>query len=223
MPDLRDARDRSTRPIIEAEAVTVRHSGVPALDAVTLAVRAGVSVAVVGPNGAGKPTLLRVLAGLQRPCSGAVRRPDGGPGRRCPRPGVAYVPQRSTARWDLPVSVLDAVLAGRWGLRCGRRYGRDDRRDALAALDSLGVAHLAHRRVGSLSGGQAQRALLARARPASEPAPARRAARRPGRSGRVGAGGRGGPAGGTAGGGGLRPARARPGAGLQRALVGAPG
>ena len=148
---------------LEARGLTVHYGRRCAVSAVDLTLVAGEAVALVGLNGAGKSTLLRALADLQ-PAQGTVHveaphchhRPRGAP--------VAYVPQRSTARWDLPMSVLDVVLTGRHQFRRrGRRYAASDTAAALAALDRLGAADLQRRPVAELSGGQAQRVLLARA------------------------------------------------------------
>lgn len=152
-----------TVPLLEATGLSVDYGRRRALTDVSVTLYAGEAVALVGLNGAGKSTLLRVLAGIQA-ASGEVfvhrrhcpHEPTSGP--------VAYVPQRSSARWDLPVSVLGAVLAGRHRFRrTGRPYTSHDRASALESLDRLGLAGLAHRPVGQLSGGQQQRVLLARA------------------------------------------------------------
>lgn len=148
---------------LDASGVTVHYGRSCALRDVDVSLSAGEAVALVGLNGAGKSTLLRTLAGLQ-PAAGVVQvhaahchhRPRGAP--------VAYVAQRSTARWDLPMTALDVVLAGRHLFRRRfRGYCAADVAAAVAALDRLGVADLRRRPVGELSGGQAQRVLLARA------------------------------------------------------------
>jgi ABC-type Mn2+/Zn2+ transport system ATPase subunit len=155
---------RSTSPaLLEAVGLGVDHGGVTALADVSVTLHAGEAVALVGLNGAGKSTLLRVLAGLQAARGQVVlhqahchHEPQSEP--------VAHVAQRSTARWDLPVTVLDAVLTGRHRFRrFARPYSTRDRRAALDSLDQLGIGALASRPVGRLSGGQAQRVLLARA------------------------------------------------------------
>jgi len=125
-----------------------------ALRDVTFAVRAGESLAVLGPNGGGKTTLLRALLG-ELP----VRR---GQVALAGRP--AYVPQGERTRLDFPVSALDVALMGAYG-RTGllRRVSRSDRRLAAEALERVGMAGEADARFGTLSGGQRQRVLIARA------------------------------------------------------------
>jgi len=156
-----------TPPLLQAHGLQVDLGGRRVLDDVELALHAGEAVALVGLNGAGKTTLLRALAGLVGGRGEVVVHRQHCHHDRLRRPRhagtVAYVAQRSTARWDLPVSVLDAVLSGRHRFRRpGRRWSSADREAALAALDRMGVVDLARRSVGQLSGGQAQRVLLAR-------------------------------------------------------------
>lgn len=149
--------------ILRARDLTAHHRGRTALQHVDLTLRRGEAVALVGLNGAGKTTLLHVLAGLQ-PHTGQVtlvRQHCHHALRAAP---VALVPQRSAARWDLPVTVLEAVLTGRHRFRRRwRRYAPSDLAAARTALHRLDVADLHRRQVGELSGGQAQRVLLARA------------------------------------------------------------
>jgi ABC-type sulfate/molybdate transport systems ATPase subunit len=128
-----------------------------AIDALDLA--AGERLAVLGPNGAGKTTLLRLVAGLERPSEGGVE-VDGVPlggAATGPRREVGYVTQRAAL---LSTSVQRNIeLPLSW-----RGVERNKRRTlARAALERLGVAHLANRRAASLSGGEAQRVSLARA------------------------------------------------------------
>jgi manganese/zinc/iron transport system ATP- binding protein len=147
---------------VEVEDLTVTYGDLVALWDVDLKVPAGVMMAVVGPNGAGKSTLIKAITGFIRPVAGGVRifgRPASSMRAR-----MAYVPQRTALDWDFPTDVLDVVIMGTYGtLGWGRRPGARERDMALRALDQVGMRPLSRRAIGELSGGQAQRVLLARA------------------------------------------------------------
>lgn len=151
--------------VVEIEDVWVYYREAAALRGVTMSVAPGSFLGLIGPNGGGKTTLIRVILGLIRPDRGRVRvfglSPDGlGPQRHL----IGYVPQRNVIDWDFPVSVLDVVLMGRYGrLGLVRRPSNVDRRIALDSLAAVGMADLANRPLGQLSGGQQQRVFLARA------------------------------------------------------------
>jgi manganese/zinc/iron transport system ATP- binding protein len=133
-----------------------------ALEGVSLRVPAGMHVALVGPNGSGKSTLLKAIAGVLDLLSGDIR-VHGQPVAACLH-RVAYLAQRGEIDWRFPVDVAGLVMTGRYvHLGWLRRPSSADRQRVAAALDRLGIGHLAHRQIGQLSGGQQQRALLARA------------------------------------------------------------
>lgn len=136
--------------------------GFPVLTHVDLAIERGERLAMIGPNGGGKTTLLRLLLGLLEPDTGWIEVLGRRPAQV--RRRLGYVPQHSTIDASVPASVLDVVLMGclrrsPWGLRFGRR----ERIRAQAALDCVGLSALADRQLRELSGGQCQRVLLARA------------------------------------------------------------
>ncbi len=118
---------------------------------------AGSLTALVGPNGAGKSTLLKAIVGMVRPHAGRI----GLTGIR--RADIAYLPQISDLDRSFPISVLDLVSLGAWR-RTGpfRRVGRADLARVEAAIAEVGLAGLEDRVIGTLSGGQLQRALFAR-------------------------------------------------------------
>jgi manganese/iron transport system ATP-binding protein/manganese/zinc/iron transport system ATP- binding protein len=128
--------------------------GADVLGGVDFSVAEGEIAAVLGPNGGGKTTLFRALLGELPFRSGEVTLAG--------RP--AYVPQTEGARLDFPVSAHDVALMGAYGRTPWfRRVGRDDRARADAALERVGLADRAPARFGTLSAGQRQRVLIARA------------------------------------------------------------
>jgi zinc/manganese transport system ATP-binding protein len=151
--------------LIEGRAVSVRNlsvtlGGRTVLDDVSLDLRWGEATALTGRNGSGKTTLLRAVAGLV-PGSGVILtggRPDGGPAR------LAHVPQQLGFDPAFPITVGRLVATGlRARLGPWRRAGRTDRAAVTAALIRVGLPGAASRAVGELSGGELQRAVLARA------------------------------------------------------------
>lgn len=138
------------------EAERLGHWFVPerwVLRRIDLRLEPGEVLAILGPNGCGKSTLLRCLAGLLAPREGRVRRRVD---------AVGYVPQAQQLAFDF--TVLEAVLMGRARfLRLGAVPGSADRHAARAALERVGLAHLAERPFSALSGGERQLALIARA------------------------------------------------------------
>ncbi len=150
------------RPALELRDLSYSYDGTPVIEGANLTVGCGEFVTVVGPNGGGKTTLIKLVLGLLRPDSGSVRvfgcRPEES------KPRMGYVPQRSDIDPSFPATVLDVVLMGRLGKT--RRFGMYTREDvdaAMAALVDVELAELPRRPFSKLSGGQRQRTLIARA------------------------------------------------------------
>ncbi len=138
---------------LEANNVSVRYGQRVAVREVSLAAAPGQIVALVGANGSGKSSLLRALAGLHR--HGGVIAWEGGH----PPPGaIGYMPQDGNTR--VALTAFEVVLLGRMGTLT-LRVDAADLAAAEAAMAELGVAHLAGRRIGELSGGQRQMVLIA--------------------------------------------------------------
>jgi len=136
--------------------------GLPALDNVSLTLHRGDYLAVIGPNGGGKSTLLKLLLGMLAPDSGLVRVFGGPPARARGRMG--YMPQLLKPRVDFPITVLDATLMGLADAATrGCRHRPEEVDRARHALERVGLAGHEQRRLAELSGGQQQRTFIARA------------------------------------------------------------
>ena len=147
--------------IVEFDQVSFSYGAIPVLEKATVSIRSGEFVSVIGPNGGGKTTLLRLMLGLIAPQTGTVRIFGDTPKRA--RQRIGYTPQYSKHDLDFPVSVMDVALMGcQEGNRFGR-YGKTEKAAALRALEEMELADLAQRPYSDLSGGQRQRVLIARA------------------------------------------------------------
>ena len=148
-------------PVVELDDVSFGYrAGVRVLEDVSLAVAAGEFVAIAGPNGGGKTTLLRLVLGLERPSEGTVRvfGQPAGKGARGAR--IGYLPQRSRLLGEAPVTVREIVSTGRlapagiWGPL--RRADRDavDARDRDASGSPTGPTHRCGRSPAACSSGR---------------------------------------------------------------------
>ncbi len=144
---------------IEMEDVSYSINGREILRDINLRVPVGELLAVIGPNGGGKTTLLKLITGQIKPVRGTVRvlgmRPEDA------RPRLGYLPQRSHFKTDFPIDVLQTVMIGAY--RKFEAPTDDDREKALRALEMVGMLEYMDRKIGELSGGELQRVLLARA------------------------------------------------------------
>ncbi len=150
-------------PIIQCDGVSFAYGELPTLTNVSFTVQALDTVSLVGPNGGGKSTLLKLILGLLSPQQGTIS--VFGTSPKQARSQIGYMPQHLQYDTDFPVSVMEVVLMGRarpgWaGLG---RYSRSDRSRCLELMAELGVESLATSSFSELSGGQRQRVLIARA------------------------------------------------------------
>lgn len=154
--------------MIDEQAISVKNISFgysrdePVLKNVSFEVQKGEFVGLIGPNGGGKTTLLKLLIGFLRPWQGDISI-FGQPATSYPN-GIGYVPQALHCDKQFPINVMDLVLGGRlsrlpwWG-----KFSKEDREAALFALEQVKLTDFRYRPFGTLSGGQAQRVLIARA------------------------------------------------------------
>jgi len=152
-----------TSPIVQINDLFFYYNGQEVLHDINFTVNQGDFVSIIGPNGGGKTTLVKLLVGLLTPARGTVRikgRAPGGNGTV-----IGYVPQSINHNLNFPASAMDVVMMGKYDPKKRLRFrnNREDRRQASAALDKMGMANYAGRKITDLSGGQRQRVLIARA------------------------------------------------------------
>jgi zinc transport system ATP-binding protein len=133
------------------------------LQGVDLRVETGEFLAIAGPNGGGKTTLLRLALGLERPARGQVRLFGEPADHFGERSRLAYLAQRAQLGVQAPATVREVVAAGRTPLRAFGRLGAEDRQAIDEAIERVGLALVARRPLTRLSGGQQQRAFIAKA------------------------------------------------------------
>jgi len=148
--------------VIELDHVWFSYQGSPVLVDVTFALPRGEFLGIIGPNGGGKTTLLRLMVGLLNPDRGTIRVLGQEPSVASSK--VGYVPQDTDFNRGFPISVLDVALMGRLSrLRRGRGYSKEDREKVEQILERVGMLEYRERPIGKLSGGQRQRVFIARA------------------------------------------------------------
>jgi zinc transport system ATP-binding protein len=150
------------KEVVKLEDVWVQYNGAPVLEGINLAIEQDDFLGIIGPNGGGKTTLLKVILGLISPSHGKVSVLGKAPEKS--RSKIGYVPQHNLFDRDFPISVRDVVLMGRYG-KSGlfRRYSTEDRRATQDALQTVGMLNYKERQMGKLSGGELQRIFIARA------------------------------------------------------------
>lgn len=162
LPEPPTAAAAETAPVLHLVDVSIRLGGRQILDRVSFALAPGRFTGLIGSNGAGKTTILRIVMGLRTPDTGRVLvggRPLARRGR-----AVGYVPQKIAIEPDAPLRARDLVALGLDGQRLGPRLPSRRRREQVEAmLDAVDATRFADERVGTLSGGEQQRVLIAHA------------------------------------------------------------
>jgi zinc transport system ATP-binding protein len=149
---------------VELDGVDFAYThGPPVLRGIDLEVSVGEFVAIAGPNGGGKTTLLRLALGLERPTRGRVRLFGEPADRFDDRKRLGYLAQRAQLGVQAPATVREVVAAGRSALKPFGRLGSADRETIDQAVERVGLSAVARRPLNRLSGGQQQRAFIAKA------------------------------------------------------------
>lgn len=146
-----------SKPIVILENISTGYGTKPVVEKVNLSILPNDFIGVLGPNGGGKTTLMKLILGLLQPYSGKVSFPSG-------RPATGYLPQVSQIDKSFPITVKELVSSG---LKDKNPWfphlGSSQRKRLQQMLDEAGLTKLASRPIGELSGGQLQKALLSRA------------------------------------------------------------
>ncbi len=145
--------------------VSFSYDGRPALQNITLHVKQGSTLGIIGPNGGGKSTLMKLILGSLTPDAGSISILGMSPKNACARGDlVGYVPQRHLLNWSFPITVRQVVQLGLFGKKgLFGHFSKTDRQKVQEALQSVNMQHLAEQPIGGLSGGQQQRVFIARA------------------------------------------------------------
>ena len=148
--------------IIQIQNVWFAYNGKTVLQDVSLDIQRGDFIAMIGPNGGGKTTLLKLMLGLLKPDQGSIK-VLGDPTEKASH-HIGYVPQDVHINRDFPITAIDVVLMGK--LEPKKRWlknAEQDRSEAFKTLERMEMAAYADSKIGELSGGQRQRVFIARA------------------------------------------------------------
>lgn len=142
---------------IKIKNLSVSYSGTDAINDISLEIKKGELVSVIGSNGGGKTTLLNTVLGFLKPSSGSIE--------ISPQTTLSYVPQIADIDRDFPISVLETVMTAflKSGLHPFKVFTKNEKNQALEYLRAVGLESYSNRQIHELSGGEFQRLLLARA------------------------------------------------------------
>ncbi|MEX0987624.1 MAG: ABC transporter ATP-binding protein [Bacteroidales bacterium] len=144
-------------PLLTIQNASAAYSGKTVLSGVSLEISPDDFTGIIGPNGGGKTTLLKLILGLMKPSEGQVIRHIG-------KHDIGYLPQVSQFDDHFPITVTNVVLSGlATGMNMGLKKNADSTKKVDDILRSTGISQLKHRAIGELSGGELQRTMLARA------------------------------------------------------------
>ncbi len=148
--------------IIEIKNLSFSYQKQKVLEKINLCVEEGDFLAIIGPNGGGKSTLLKLILGINPVKEGSIKIFGEKPHKNLQK--IGYVPQNTNVNTDFPIKVIEVVLMGHIGTKRPLfGYAEEEKRCALGALAQVGMEKFANEKIGSLSGGQRQRVMIARA------------------------------------------------------------
>lgn len=151
-------------PIVNFENVYFSYDDTPVLSGISFSISPGEFIGIIGPNGGGKTTLLKLILGFIQPTNGKIKVLGHSPRSISTRCHIAYVPQSMRFDREFPISVQEVVLSGLLSqLPWYGIFGEAQHKAAKQALEEVGMSAFSQHPFGQLSGGQAQRVLIARA------------------------------------------------------------
>ncbi|MHC1604458.1 MAG: metal ABC transporter ATP-binding protein [Candidatus Methanofastidiosia archaeon] len=154
--------DSFEKEAVKLEDVWFSYKNYTALREINLTIKERDFLGIIGPNGGGKTTLLKIILGLIKPNRGKISVFGHLPKKS--RKFIGYVPQRSLFEQDFPISISDVVMMGRYGKKgLLKQYDSSDKEATVEALKIVGMYRYKNKQIGELSGGEQQRVFIARA------------------------------------------------------------
>ena len=148
--------------IIDIKNLNFSYQRQKVLENINLCIEEGDFLAIIGPNGGGKSTLLKLMLGINSVKEGSIKIFGDKPHKNLEK--IGYVPQNTNVNTDFPIKIIEVVLMGHIGTkRPIFGYADEEKRCAMGALTQVGMEKFANEKIGSLSGGQRQRVMIARA------------------------------------------------------------
>ena len=148
--------------VIDIKNVSFAYDKQMILENINLSVEEKDFLAIIGPNGGGKSTLLKLILGIIKPQKGSISVLGKVPSKSLTH--IGYVPQNTNVNTDFPIKVIEVVMMGHVGSKRPLfGYGKDEVLCAMGALSQVGMEKFAQTKIGALSGGQRQRVMIARA------------------------------------------------------------
>ena len=150
------------KPILQTRNLTFSYEKQIVLEDVNLSINEKDFLAIIGPNGGGKSTLLKLILGINKIQKGSIKIESSNSNERLNE--IGYVPQNTNINTDFPIKAIEVVLMGRTTKkRFFLGYSKDELIKAKNALEKVGMLNFSNNKIGSLSGGQRQRVMIARA------------------------------------------------------------